>query len=663
MQNRELIKDFGPEEPPQNELRYTKRNAVATQSYLHFGFHAPGVLHPDGPAIELLAFLLSGGKSARMHRHIVERKRSATSASCYYLAYENIGLLMVTAITEAQKIREAATDSWSVLQDLCDNGVSEEELHKIKNKLKLHQAMQTEEALSLAELLSYYEAYGSYERIAEHLQRMQEITSDEIVEAASKYVRINNLSVMEYVNDEVPDVTAEEYRKSLIAGFVPPETNLSPPDVLTTEIAPFTFQTTALPVVREGHATYIFHPDEHYPFLAAGIFFRGGRSEETGMNAGITHLLHRCALKGTSRFSAEQLASSFDGLGNPPRFSCYRDFSGFTFEALPESFINMFDLLLHCLVDAQFPAVEVETEKGKVLSAIRRNMDDNFVRPVQLFHRAFYGEHPYGLPETGFEENIPSMDQELLKIWKKRIWNSKRAVITVVGSFDPDYMFDHLDGALSQMVESAEELQPPPQVKTPVRRSEIEDRPKKQTAFVLGFPCPPAASTLGPRYDALQQVLSGMGGRLFLNLRSKKALAYTVHASAIASLHAGAFVTYIAGEASKEKEALEGMWQELETLKKQPVSQEELENARNGLIGNYTLNTQTAAGRVMDYTNSHILGRPLPYAPVYRDLVHRVTAGELLEISRMTFQAENSAIAIVRGMRDVPETEKMIVAS
>ena len=663
MKNRDLVKDFGPEEPAQNGIRYAGKKGTATQSYLHFGFHGPGVLHPDAPIVECLVFLLSGGRSSRLHRSIVERKRSASSASCYYLAYENVGLLMLTAITEAEKIRGAGADAWSVLTDLRENGIADSELQKIKNKLRLHQAMQTEEVLSLAELLSYYEAYGSYERIEEDINRMQEVTEEEIVKAAAKYVRLENLSVLEYVNEEIPGISPEEYKKQLLESFLIPETNLSPPFLIIPRKDHRDIETLGVPEIRNGHASYILQPDAHYPFIAAGIFFRGGRNEESAINAGITHLLHRGALKGTSDLTAEQLASRFDALGNPPRFNCYRDFSGFTMEAMPEYFPEMWDLLLDCILDAQFPAREIETEKGKVLSVIRRSMDDNFVRPVQLFHRAFFGTHPYGLPETGLEETMTGMDREQLVIWKKRLWNSKRAIVTIVGSFDPDQMFDHLESTMSGLSEVGEDLKIPDPVKTPVRHMEVEKRSKKQTAFVLGFPGPPATSAESPKYDALQQILSGMGGRLFLNLRSKKALAYTVHASAFSALYGGAFVTYIAGEAAKEAQSLEAMWQELEELKENQVTARELENARHALIGNYTLNTQTASSRVMDYTNSLILGHKLPYAPVYRELVQKVTTSELQEIARNTFHQEKSAIAIVRGATETTEAEKIIAAS
>ena len=663
MKNTDLLKDFGPAEPPQEELRYAMRKAEATQSYLHFAFHGPGVLHEDGPVVEFLAFLLSAGRSARLHRDVVERKRTASSAGCYYTAYENIGLILLTAVTEAEKIREAAADAWGVLRDLLENGISSDELQKIKNKLRLHQAMQTEDALSVAELLSYHEAYGSYEKIEEYLNRMQQLTESEIVKAASKYLRIENLSVMEYVNTEIPEVALDQYKRVLQQSFVVPETSLNPPFVLTGRNGDNAIATLDQPVVRKGAGTYIFHPDTHYPFVAAGIFFLGGRNEEQASSAGITHLTYRGALKGTSRYAAERLAAQFDTLGNPPRFGCYRDFSGFTMEALPESFPEMWELLIHCMVDAQFPAHELETEKGKVIAAIRRSQDDNFIRPVQLFQRAFYGTHPYGLPETGFEESVSSMDRGQLESWKNRIWNNNRAIITVVGSFDPDRMFDELEKSMLQLRHQGIDLQQPPSLNAPVSNMEVENRQKKQTAFVLGFPAPPASSSNAVRYDVIQQILSGMGGRLFLNLRSKKALAYTVHAAAISALYGGAFLTYIAGEASKEKQALEGMWEELEELKRNPVAPEELVNAQNSLIGTYTLSTQTAASRVVDYTNSHILGRPIPYAPAYREQVQKVTAGQLLEVAQETFRYEDSSVGIVRGTTAKTETEKMISES
>ena len=220
MKNGKLEKDFGPSEPPQKNLRYAMRRTAATQSYLHMGFHVPGVIDEEQPALEFLASLLSSGKSARLHRYVAEQRRSASSASAGILTYEDVGLLLISAVTEASKIRQAGRDVWDVLQDLIRNSVSQSEMLKVKNRLKLSQVMQTEDAMNLAELLSYYEAYGGYLRIEEHLRQMDELKEEQIIEVAKKYLQPSNLSVLEFVNDDIEVRDAESYAQHLQESFV-----------------------------------------------------------------------------------------------------------------------------------------------------------------------------------------------------------------------------------------------------------------------------------------------------------------------------------------------------------------------------------------------------------------------------------------------------------
>lgn len=658
----ELKKDLGPDEPSQHELRFASYRAPATTSYLHLGLHGPGVRHPDAPTLEFLAYLLSIGRSARLHRYLVEQKRSASSATCTYAAYEDVGLILFTAITEAEQIRDAGRDIWAVVDDLLLRGIAEDELFKVKNKMRLHQAMQTEDALNLAQLLSYYESYGGYERIAEIYERMERSSAKEILDVASKYLRIENLSVLELTNRNIDSVTPFEYGNRLLTSFAPPESVLSPPMPNEPQKTIGEPQSVSSPQIINDRVTYILHPEATFPFVSGGIFFSGGRNEENDSVAGITHLLFRTILKGTSRWTAEQLAFRFDALGNQPRFGCYRDYSGFIFESLPENFSQIWNLLMECITECNFPEKEVETEKGKMISAIRRNMDDNFVRPMQLFQRAYYGSHPYGLSETGFEESVHSLNQPEILRWKEKVLNGTRVTVVIVGHFNPKTLLPGLGKSLSGLPFTNHHVEPPGYAGAGAQREAVEMRDKKQTAFVLGFPAPAAIQRDVHRYEMLQQILTGMGGRLFLNLRSKKSLAYTVYAGTVSSRYSGTFITYIAGEAAKEQEAVAGMWQELEKLKQDPVRSDELDNACNALIGSYSLNTQTASSRLFDYLNCHMLGRSIPFLPVYRELVRDVTAQDLQEIAQKMFHIENSTIGIVRGSVTQTGAEKVISA-
>lgn len=661
MKTQDLRKDFGPAEPPQTTLRYAFLKGAAMQSYLHTAFHAPGVTAREEPALEFLTFLLSSGRSARLHRYVVEQRRSASSISFGYMAYEDVGLLFASAVTEAEKIRDAGRDFWTTLRDLIENGIPADELNKVKSKLKLQQVMQTEESLELAQLLGYYQAYGGYERIRHNWDAMQRLDEAQIQEVASKYLRPENMSVLEYVNEEASPLNADSYGAHLSGrSAVRPSPLPALPSI--EEKSTGTTAPAAIPTIHTGNVTYILLPDTHHPFVAAGVYFRGGRSEEDVACAGLTQLLFRTALKGTTELKAEEIAFRFDSLGNPPRPNCYRDFSGFSFEALPELFFPMWDLLIQCLKDCSFPDSEVQTEKGKMLATIKRNADDNFVRPMQLFLQAFYGSHPYALPEVGFEESIAGFSADDLTSWKRRLFDTGRIIVALVGSFDPETVVKHLERSFTGMRSTTGAPPALSGAPAPARGGMQESRPKKQTAFVLGFPAPAATSPEIHKFEVLQQVLSGMGGRLFQNLRAKKSLAYTVYAGLAASLYAGTFITYIAGEASKEMPALEGMWQELERLKHEPVSGPELENAKNALIGGYVLDTQTASSRLYDFVYSYLLARPLPFAPVYRERIRSVTTDDLLAIARLTFHDNLSTMGIVRGATTPTDSEKQILS-
>src|SRR4029077_21104374 len=108
----------------------------------------------------------------------------------------------------------------------------------------------------------------------------------------------------------------------------------------------------------------------------------------------------------------------------------------------------------------------------------------------------------------------------------------------------------------------------------------VEQREKAQTALVMSWPSP--GRTDIARFDVgiLAGVASGLGGRLFEELRDKQSLCYTVHAFGNERRAAGTFNAYIATSPEKEHVAREGLLLELEKLRTEPVSDEELTRAQ-----------------------------------------------------------------------------------
>ena len=87
-----------------------------------------------------------------------------------------------------------------------------------------------------------------------------------------------------------------------------------------------------------------------------------------------------------------------------------------------------------------------------------------------------------------------------------------------------------------------------------------------------------------------------------------------------------------------------------------------MENARQALIGGYALSTQSASAKMIDAINCYLLGKPLPYAPVYRQLVRAATAEDILKIAQQTFNGETATLGIMRGTTEKTDAEKLVLA-
>ncbi len=120
--------------------------------------------------------------------------------------------------------------------------------------------MQKEEVLSLARLLGYYEAYGGFEKLEENQRAMETLEETQIISIARKYLKPENLSVLEFINEEISTVTPIEFLRQMKTGFSASEAALPPP--ILTERKPLKEASfPSSPFLQKGKITYILHAD------------------------------------------------------------------------------------------------------------------------------------------------------------------------------------------------------------------------------------------------------------------------------------------------------------------------------------------------------------------------------------------------------------------
>jgi zinc protease len=164
----------------------------------------------------------------------------------------------------------------------------------------------------------------------------------------------------------------------------------------------------------------------------------------------------------------------------------------------------------------------------------------------------------------------------------------------------------------------------------------------------LAFPAPGASADDRFALYVLGALLSGLAGRLFDELRERRALAYTVQASAWLRQRAGAMIAYIATAPEREAEARDAMLEQLRRVAREPIGPDELERARRYSAGLVAIKRQLAGAVATELVNGWITGT-LDAFGAEEARRRAVTAEQLAEAARAVFEPERRAEFVLRG--------------
>ena len=646
-----LRKERGPQEPPQREFRFGRSEADIREGYTVAGFQTVPENHPDEVTLEVLARVLGQGRSSRLYRAAVAPDAAGTVGAGHY-TFEDVGLFYVSATMQEKNRAEVERRLVAEVERLKAHGPTEYELAQAKNIGVVAFLAEMESALDQAMMMSQHEARGSYRDISARLEQMQAVTAEQVRAAARRYLDFERSALYQYQPKGTPALTREAALQRVRAAMAPvgpaPEAVQMPPQ--RGSLRPAREDAPLATLALSNGATLAVQQRSGAPRVATGIFFRGGRTQETAANAGITRLMQNAMRRGTASRSGEQIDRELEFYGTQIGTVGYEDGFGFTFTTTTALYEPVAAIVADVLADPAFPAEGVAREKGVQRAAVRRSHDSGTDRPLQLFRQAMYPDHPYGLPELGTEATLAKMDPAALRDWWKRSIAMDRALVVVVGDVDAQDVKRVLEEKLGAVQRSAGPLPALPAVQ-PLEgvREQVEHRERRQTAMVVAFPAVPPSHPDWNTLRLLQTLTSGLAGTLFEELRSRQSLAYTTFARPQSFATSGAFIGYLAGEATKEQAARNGLLTELRKLGGEGIQEEQVARARSALVGNARIARETAGARVTEYGRNYVLGLPLDAFDRTLAEVPRLTVTDLRRVGKKYFGGENYVFAAVRG--------------
>ncbi len=646
-----------PQETQAPGFRVREWEGDLTQAELLFGWRTPAFGHEDCAALDVLGTVLTGGRSSRLVRAARDRQL-VSSVSAYNYVPTELGVFVVHAAARAPKVSQAARALWDQLRRVREGELSETEITRARCLIEASWLRRLEQADGQANFLGAWQLHGDWALGVDYHRRLFEVDAERVRDVAARWLDPDQASVVLYRPRGTPALGADPAAvRSLLDGPRPAPLDATAPP-------------TAAPAVHGSGATlervvdgiHVFRSAHGVPILVKrrpgaslvhlGYFTPGGVTHESASNSGITTLMTRTALRGTTRRSASRLAEDAELLGGVPSASAGTESFQWTLAVPARSLDQAAELLADLVLQPVFPDDGLEAERAVAIAAIDALRDDMYRQPMRLAAQVAWGDHPYGRVTLGNEASVRSLSRDDLARWHQARVMASASVLGVVGDVDPQAAADLLARRFAAL-RAAPAVEVPTSAWPLTFQEVVEERDRAQTALAILFPGPSRRDE--SRFDAemISGVASGLGGRLFDQLRDKQSLAYTVLARPYTRLRSGAFAAYIATSPEKEQIAREGLLREFARFCEEDVSAEELDRAREYAIGAWQIRQGSGASVLGEMIEAWCFGALEELAHYPLDL-RRVSAARMRAAARSWFDPARRIEGIVRGTAPKP---------
>ena len=375
----------------------------------------------------------------------------------------------------------------------------------------------------------------------------------------------------------------------------------------------------------------------------------GSRYEDKGEN-GLAHFLEHMFFKGTKkRPSAKAISEELDGVGSVYNAFTAKERTAYYAKVSSQYLDTALDVIVDIFLNSKLPEKEITKERGAIIQEIDMYQDMPMRTVDNVFDELIFGkDHPLGRTILGPKENIRKFTRKDFAEYLKRNYTPLNTVVCVAGAFSEKKVLAKIEKEFGGVKHGNPPNFIPFSPAQTAPRIAIKEKKTDQTNFILGVPAYPYLHKDEFALAVLSTILgSGMSSRLFLEVREKRGLAYSIHAWIDRYSDTGYFAVQAGVEHGKLEKAVETILTELRKIKRTKVSAAELKKAKSFIKGNMTLALETS-DEIANHAASTMIniGRVRPLEEILAG-IDTVSAADVLRVAKDIFKTNSLNLAII----------------
>lgn len=599
-------------EPVQASARQHILHRPAQHARVELGFPGVPLTHQDAPALDVLAQILGDGASSRLYQRLKERDRLALEVGASSTNLRDAGIIDIDLLCLPKDVEAARDGALRIIDELSRTGPTSEELIRARKQTLARHYGGWETHGSLAHDLVTSEIYTGDSRYSEqYLRLVERVEASDVVRVARTYFVADRLNEVRLLPDtEKPAAAAAPEER--------PERSKVRRIELTNGLRVLVLEDRSVPVIH------------------AHVSFLGGTIQETDRNNGVSALASELLLRGTKKLDQNAIADRLADWGaDASSYSGHHTF-GIALSGLSEHRREILALMTEMTTQSVFSEEEWTKAHEDQLQAVLSQKEDIYNASGIFLTQAVYGEHPYRQTANGTEASLALLTRDATYEFYRQRLAASRMVIGVAGDISAEEVRTALERSLAQMPGEipvqTPAVKPMPTLDPAIRLTETLKR--EQSVAMLAFRAVRLSDPRRFAFEVLHAIMNGSAGRLYQHIRGVHGMSYVINSGLRLGTDPGHFVFYAGVKPEEGPRALELLIEEAAKLRASGITDEELRQAKEQLIGNHEHSLESAASVLQEAVTDEILGLGFEEMERFSDSIRAVSKEDVEAVIR-----------------------------
>jgi zinc protease len=393
------------------------------------------------------------------------------------------------------------------------------------------------------------------------------------------------------------------------------------------------------------------------PMVSIELLIDAGSRYDGPKQEGLANLTAKLLTYGTKQRTAIQINETVDFLGASLETGCGEDLASVSLTILKKDLTTGLELLADILAASAFPPAEIDRQKQEIIASIKAREEDPGAVAGKAFAAALFPQSPYGRLVEGTEASVKSLQQKGLKEFFARYYRPNRSIMAVVGDVSEQEITQALNKAFRGWAKGEPSGLPLVPAKIGAPQVLRTNRDLTQANIILGHS---GVSRGHADYYAIQVMNYILGGggfssRAMDSIRNERGLAYSVYSYFSAEKSHGSFQFVMQTKNETAQEAIRIARDELRRIREEPVTEQELNDAKDYIVGSFPLRFDTNRKVASFLAQVEYFQLGLDYPDRYPDLIRKITREDVQRVAKQYLEPDKLITVIVGNQQKIGE--------